>query len=287
MASLRLNTLLALAAGALSLWVAPAQAQPSNPPPIVTPLEPNEEIVSVETRPGVSVRMVLVKPDGEPKGIFLAYPGGNGRVIVPDGRIIRASFIRSSSRHYPAHGFVAAVVDVPSDEARGLVDVMRLQDERLEDAKKLIDFLMRRWDRPLFALGHSSGTLSAALLAVRLGDPRLRGIVLAGSVSSSRDRIRDLYYVPLGRIKLPVLIVHHENDGCQWTSFRGAQHVSKRFESSPRVNFLAVQGGHPALSSDPCQGSWTPHDLFGKEPEVVAAIIAWATGAPIPERIGP
>jgi len=234
----------------LLLWAALAQAQPSHPPPIVAPLEANEEIVSVETRPGVSVRMVLVKPEGEPKGIFPLYPGGLGRVITSGGHIIRAAFGRSSARHFPAHGFIAAIVDVPSDEVRGLDDVMRL-------------------DGP------------------RLGDPRLRGIVLAGSkaVSGGGHRFRDLYFLPLGRIKLPVLIVHHENDGCLWTSFQGAQRLPKRFESSSKVDFLPVQGGHPPLSPNACDGSWTPHDFFGKEAEVVAAAIAWATGAAVPERI--
>jgi pimeloyl-ACP methyl ester carboxylesterase len=272
------------------LWAAIAPAQPSQPPPVVTPLETNEEIVSVETRPGVSVRMVLVKPEGEPKGIFLLYPGGTGRLIVPGGRIIRASFGRSSARYFPLYGFLAAVVDLPSDEARGLDDVQRLEDQRIEEAKKLVDFLLHRWDRPLFAVGHSSGTLSAALLAVRLGDPRLRGIVLAGSksvASGSGPRSRELHILPLDRIKLPVLIVHHENDGCKWTSFEGAERLPKRFSSSPRVDFLAVRGGPAPMSADPCEGRWTPHDLFGQEAEVVAAVIAWAAGAPIPERIGP
>jgi hypothetical protein len=272
------------------LWAAIAPAQPSQPPPVVTPLETNEEIVSVETRPGVKVRMVLVKPEGEPKGIFLVYPGGSGRVMAQGGRVIRASFTRAGARYFPTHGFLAALVDVPSDETRGLDDIQRLDDERIEEAKKLIDYLLRRWDRPLFALGHSSGTLSATFLAVKLGDPRLRGIVLAGSkgvTSGAGPRFRDLHYLPLARIKLPVLFVHHENDDCKWTSFRGAQLLSKRFDSSPRVDFLTVQGGNAVASADPCEGSWTPHDLYGKEAEVVAAIIAWATGAPIPERIGP
>ncbi len=269
-------------------WAAIASGQP---PPVVTPLEANEEIVAVETRPGVSVRMVLFKPEGDPKGVFIVYPGGMGRVVARDGRVIRASFTRAGARHFPTHGFLAALIDVPSDEPRGLDDIQRLGDERIEEAKKLIDYLLRRWDRPLFALGHSSGTLSATFLAVKLGDPRLRGIVLAGSkgVSSSEmgPRFRNLHYLPLARIKLPVLFVHHENDDCRWTSFRGAQQLSKRFDSSPRVDFLAVQGGNAVASADPCEGSWTPHDLYGKEAEVVAAIIAWATGAPVPERIGP
>lgn len=270
-------------------WSADARAQQTSMPELVSALRQGEEMVILETRPGVTTRIVVSTPDVTPKGVFLLFPGGNGRLVIQDGRIIRGGFGRSSLPHFAKNGFVAAAIDVPSDQASGFGENSRFAEAHVQDVRKIVEFAARKWDKPMFFLGHSSGTFSAAHLAVFLNDQRIGAIVLAAS-PTTRGRpgsgLWNLSDIPLGRIAVPVLIVHHRDDACRATSFYEATRLPRFFTSSPRVAFLEVRGGE-TLASDPCIGSWTPHDLFGKEPEVVAAIVHWALGGQIPERIGP
>ena len=272
-------------------WVASAYAQGPQPEP-VSPLRPSEELVTLETRPGVTMRIVVASPEVPAKGVFLLFPGGNGRLVAKDGRIIRGGFGRASLPHFPMYGFVALALDVPSDRADGFFGSPthhpRASEVHVQDVRKVIEFAAGKWDRPLFLLGHSSGTFSVVHLAASEADPRIRAIVLAASPTDRgpRGTMWNVPDLPLRTIRVPVLIVHHRDDLCPATSFNQAARLPRLFTASPRVALLEVRGGE-TLVSDPCAGSWTPHDFFGKESEVVAAIADWALGGQIPERIGP
>jgi pimeloyl-ACP methyl ester carboxylesterase len=266
-------------------WVYAQRPQPA----LVDPLRQGEELVTLEIRPGVTVRIVVASPEGSPRGVFLLFPGGNGRLIAKDGRVIRGGFGRASLPHFAKHGFVAIALDVPSDQADGFGENSRVSDVRVQDVRKVIDFATGKWGRPLFLLGHSSGTFSVAHLAASRADPRIGAIVLAASPTTRGRPGSGMWNVPdfpLRAISVPVLIVHHRDDACRPTSFHEAARLPRLFTASPRVAFLEVRGGE-TLASDPCAGSWTPHDFFGKESEVVAAIADWALGGQIPERLGP
>ena len=103
-------------------------------------LGPGEEMVTLDTRPGVTLRIFLVTPKTVPKGIFVLFPGGSGRLVSRRGQIGQG-FGRSSSRLFADHGFIAAGVDVPSDQAGGLSIDFRYSKGHTEDAKKVIGFL--------------------------------------------------------------------------------------------------------------------------------------------------
>jgi pimeloyl-ACP methyl ester carboxylesterase len=231
----------------------------------------------------------LSRPEIPTNGVFLLFPGGNGRLVAKDGRIIRGGFGRASLPHFAKHGFVAVAVDVPSDQADGFGEQSRVSDAHVQDVRKVIEFAAGKWDRPVFLLGHSSGTFSVAHLAASRADPRIRAIVLAASPTTRGRPGSGMWNIPdfpLRTIAVPVLIVHHRDDACRPTSFHEATRLPRLFSASPRVALLEVRGGE-TLASDPCAGSWTPHDLFDKESEVVAAIVDWVLGGQIPERIGP
>ena len=50
-------------------------------PELKTPLLRGEELVILATRPGVTVRVLLITPNTVPKGIFIYYPGGEGYLV--------------------------------------------------------------------------------------------------------------------------------------------------------------------------------------------------------------
>jgi pimeloyl-ACP methyl ester carboxylesterase len=229
----------------------------------------------------VTVRILLIAPKSVPKGIFVFFPGGEG-YLVKEGQA-KAFY----TRLFLHKGFIAAVVDVPSDRPSGMLggDRFRSSKQHVDDVKTIIDFVSRRWSKPIYLIGHSAGATSAAYLATVLNDGRIGGVIFTSAIGDG-----SFATVPLHAIPYPALFVHHRDDPC--TSFEAAYREHRRLIESPRVNFIEVSGGDPsrAIRCKPREPGWGlswEHGFSGKEREVVAAITDWVLGKPVPNRIGP
>lgn len=253
------------------------------------PLGPGQELVTLATRPGVTVRVFLISPATDPKGIFVFFPGGEGTLVNTEGRPGYGSFTSLFSKE----GFVTAIVDVPFDYAYGYgsggVGPFRASKEHTEDIRRVIDFVGQRWSKPIFLIGHSAGTLSVAHLGSVLRDQHIGGLVLLAAVGTvGRSGLVSLSSLPLHDIIYPILFVHHKEDDC--TSFQAVHGQLYRLTNSPRVNFIEVLGGDQsrAVFCSPANPIRSPtHGLSGKEREVSQAITDWALVKSVPERIGP
>jgi hypothetical protein len=255
-------------------------------PEVKGPLGASEELVTLSTRPGVTVRVLLMTPKSAPQGIFLFFPGGEG-YLVKDGQA-KGLY----SRLFPEQGYVSAVVDVPSDRPYGMIggDRFRISTEHLEDVKKIIDFVYQKWPKPVFLIGHSAGTTSVAYLATVLKDHRIGGVVLTGALGELGPKAVSMATLPLHDVAYPALFVHHREDPC--ASFEAAHRQHRRLTNSPRVNFIEVLGGDESRAigcnpRDPARGKSYTHGFSGKEREVVRAIADWVSAKPVPDRIGP
>jgi hypothetical protein len=257
-------------------------------PELKGPLDPGEELVTLGTRPGVTVRVLLTTPNVVPKGVFLFFPGGEGYLVNTEDGQPKRLFIRE----FREQGFTTAIIDVPSDQPYGMLggDRFRSSNEHLEDVTKVIDFVYQKWPKPIFLIGHSAGTTSVAYLATVLKDHRIGGIVLTGALGELGPRAVSLATLPLHTITYPVLFVHHKEDTC--ASFEAAHRQQQRLINSPRSNFIEVLGGDQSRAigckpRDPSGGKSYAHGFSGKRREVVSAITDWVTGKPVPDRIGP
>jgi dienelactone hydrolase len=251
-------------------------------PELKRPLPRGEELVTLPTRPGVTVRILLITPKSTPSGTFIFYPGGDGSLVNTEGR---GKWLYT--RMFPERGFTTAMVDVPSDRPFGMIggDRFKSSKEHLEDLKSIIDFIFQKWPKPIYLIGHSAGATSAAYLATVLKDQRIDGVVLTSAVGDG-----SLATVPLHTIAYPVLFVHHREDPC--TSFEAAYRQHYRLIESSRVNFIEVLGGDQSRAigckpRNPGFGLSWAHGFSGKEHEVVSAITDWVTGKPTPNLIGP
>lgn len=254
----------------------------------VPPVEAGQEIVSLETRPGVTVKVLIMGPDRASKGTLLMFPGGNGANHFSEsgGKIrLGGNFLVRSSNLFLERSFAVAIVDVPSDQAYGMSDPFRSSKEHTEDVRKIIDLLVQKLQQPIFLVGTSRGTISAAHLGISLKDQRIGAIVLTSSIGASKGGGLSLLNLPLENIAHPVLFVHHRDDGCWASRFNDALQARERIKSSPRTHFIEVSGGD-APRSQPCE-ALSYHGYLGKEREVVAAITDWIQGKPVVEKIGP
>jgi hypothetical protein len=244
-----------------------------------------QEIVTVPTRSGVTESYLLIRnpPAAVPKIVMLAFVGGQG-VVGLAGKQVPINFrpsanllVRMRSDLIGAD-FAEAVVDAPSDRLpRGMSDEFRLGPEHLADIRALLANLKRRFPGArIYLVGHSRGTVSAAALAAKLGDA-VQGVVLL-STATRRDREGPaLSAFDFASIRIPVLLVHHRDDGCFTNPYTNAQRLGTSFP------LISVSGGDPPRSG-PCD-SESAHGFFGKDALVARAIKDWMLGRDFPREL--
>jgi len=231
------------------------------------------EVIDVAVRDGVTESVLLVNPGvSQPKAIVISFVGGKGAINL--ARRVRnggihfgraANFLVRVRSDVASSDIVDAIVDAPSDLLPGgMTDDFRAGATHAADIGKVIDELQKRYaGAPVYLLGTSRGTISVANLSVRLG-PRVKGAILTSTVTRA-DRVGPaLSRFNFSDIKVPVLFVHHHDDGCFSSPYEGAR---KAAGDSP---FVTVHGGSPP-ESDPCQ-PLAAHGFFGREPPVVEVI---------------
>jgi hypothetical protein len=72
--------------------------------------------------------------------------------------------------------------------------------------------------------------------------------------------------------KVPVLVVHHEHDGCRLCNFADVPSLMSKLSNAPRKELLAFKGGENR--GDPCE-AFAYHGHNGLESDVVRKTAAW------------
>jgi pimeloyl-ACP methyl ester carboxylesterase len=217
--------------------------------------------VDLPTRPGVT-QPIYPTEASSPVASVVLFPGGSG--VVNEAR---NNFLIRVAPRFVAFGVTVAVADAPSDHSAGLGTGYRASNEAAVDAAAIVAWLRGRAAVPVWLVGTSRGSISAANVARRLGPSRVAGVVLTSSVWGD-----GMEAVPLGGPRIPTLIVHNRDDTCRSSPFDGATKAYAVLGAGPAQEFLAVSGG--SLRGDPC-GAMSPHGYFGIEDRVVSPIVAW------------
>ncbi len=232
-----------------------------------------EEVVKIDTRPNVTLNLLIVSPTIKAETALIMFPGGSGhqQFEITDGVISKGNnFLLRTAPDFAKKGFLIVVVDAPSDRQReGMDDDFRMSKDHLQDTLKVVDYLTTKGYKSIYLVGTSRGTVSAAYLASELKHPNISGLVLTSTMRYSKY----LRWIALNKVTCRVLIVHHRDDGCKLCPFDEASDMVTIFKQSPRVDFEGVTGGLPP-KSDPCK-PLSPHGYFGVESVVVDKISQW------------
>jgi dienelactone hydrolase len=233
------------------------------------------QVVDIPTRPGVTQRLLLIKPEQAHAAVVL-MAGGHGGLRLFDNGTMRwgdNNFLIRTRTLFSDQGLAVAVLDVPSDRQRApFLDGFRQTAEHAADLKATIAWLRSQWGLPVWLVGTSRGTQSAAFVATELsGAEGPDGIVLSSSILTD-DRSRAVPAMPLERIRVPVLVVHHEQDGCRLCAFSQVPALMDGLKSAPRKQLLAFKGG--ISEGDPCH-AMAHHGFNGIEADVVRQAAAW------------
>jgi pimeloyl-ACP methyl ester carboxylesterase len=232
-------------------------------------------VADIATRPGVTQRILVLTP-AQPKAAVVLFAGGHGGLqLRPDGSFGwgAGNFLVRSRQRFVDQGLLVVLIDAPSDrQAEPFLSGFRQRPEHAADVKAVIAWLRARASLPVWLIGTSRGTQSVAYLATELqGGDGPAGIVLTSSILVDRKG-RPVPAMPLERIRIPVLVVHHEHDACPLCPFAETASLMARLEGSSRKELIAFDGGQSM--GDPCE-ALAHHGYNGIEPEVVRRIGEW------------
>jgi hypothetical protein len=243
-----------------------------------------QEIVTVSARPGVT-QSFFIASMGERKleaaALLLIGGGGNINLRHEDGQVKFAAgnFLPRSRREFIRNGVLPVILDNPTDQRAGMSDDFRASAAHAADIRAVVGEIKKRYPGlPVFVVGTSRSTFSVAHLALAL-DGEIAGAVLSASYfyGGGRAMVPMLTAFDWSRVKVPLLLVHHVDDGCAGTPYRDAARLGRRFP------LISVEGGKPA-ESGPCD-PLAPHGFFGKEADTVDAIAGWMLGKPYAREI--
>lgn len=231
------------------------------------------QVVDISTRPGVTQRFLLsATPDT--KAVVLLFAGGHGGLQI-DARGNMASgsgnFLVRSAPLFAAEGLAVAIIDAPSDrQSPPYLSGFRQTMEHAADVNAVIVDLKRRLGVPVWLVGTSRGTQSAAFVATQPGTTA-DGLVLTSTILTD-PRSRPVPDMPLDAVRIPVLVVHHEQDGCRLCRYSDVPRLMERLANVPRHELMTFTGGNNV--GDPCEAR-AYHGYNGIEATVVSRIAGW------------
>lgn len=237
---------------------------------LVAPAYAVDRLVKINTRPGVTVSFWYMPRVGASATVVL-LPGGAGGIGFKGGVPTSDNFLTRSRDLFAANGFNVVVVGKPTD-TEDLDFDFRVSSKHMEDLKKVVAYLKQDMHFPVWLVGTSMGTISAAAAAIDFGNDSLAGIVLTSSITRF-DKIGAVPRQHLERIRIPVLVMHHEKDACSVCRPHEVSYILKGLTQAPIKKQLMVKGGG-GEHGDPC-GALHWHGYIGMEQEAVNLISDW------------
>jgi pimeloyl-ACP methyl ester carboxylesterase len=233
------------------------------------------QTVDIPTRAGVTQRMLVITPE-KAKAVLVLFTGGNGALrISPSGDLGmgKGNFLIRTRQQWVDKGFVVAMVDAPSDrQSEPYMSGFRQTPEHATDIKAVIAWLRQNTKLPVWLVGTSRGTQSAAFVTTALDKADgPDGLVLTSSVLTDR-KSRSIPDMALEKITIPTLLVHHKQDSCRVCDPGELPDVMSKLSHASRKELIMVEGG--ITEGDPCE-AFAHHGYNGIEPEVVSKIAAW------------
>ena len=248
-----------------------------------TSVPAQQEIVTLPTRPGVTQSYFLTSKPKNLEAMAILFPGSGGLIQLrtDSGRVRfnQGNFLVRSRAEFVKRGVTAGIIDAPSDQQAGwgMSDEFRRGDLHVTDISAVAGDMTKRFPgTPLFLVGTSRGSVSAAALGARLTG-QIAGVILTATMFQPAGRKSNepgpgLSGFDFASIKAPVLFVHHVGDQCEVTPYSDAARLTDRYP------LVTVFGGSAAQSGR-CE-AFSQHGFYGKEAETVAEIVNWMLKKP-------
>jgi hypothetical protein len=232
--------------------------------------------VHVAVRPGVDEPVLLSMTSAvqKPKRVLMLFPGYPGimKLHMKDGQIwfsLLGNYLLRSRALFVDAETAAISVDAPTDQYCCFDDEFRLGNTHAADVGKILDTLAARFPgAEIYLVGTSRGTVSVAPLAVALGT-RIAGAVMTSTIVQATRAGPGVGSFDYSAVKVPMLFVHHEYDGCVATPYGRTRDLAAKY----RFPLITVVGS--SNTHGPSCEAFSYHGFAGREKEVAAAIMQW------------
>jgi dienelactone hydrolase len=234
-------------------------------------------LVSLKTPRGATQKFILIKP-AKPAASVILFAGGAGNLRLKNAQSMAwgsGNFLVRTRGKFAAHNLMVAVADAPSDRQSGMNAEFRTGGGHAGDISAMAAYLKKQADVPVWLVGTSMGTFSAAGGAIAAKD--IDGVVLTSSITRSSPEWRIARSFPDGvasmrlhQVKMPALIVSHAKDACEHTPAADASKLRSRLANAKPVEVVVLDGGDPP-KSEPCQ-AYSQHGFLGIESKAVDTI---------------
>lgn len=233
----------------------------------------SSRVIDVPTRSGVSERLLILSPP-IPKAVVVLFAGGHGGIqLSSDGKFGwgEGNFLMRTREFFAKEGLMVVIVDAPSDRQREpYLNGFRQTKEHVQDISAVVSWLKTQITVPIWLVGTSRGTQSVAYVATE-NPTDIHGIVLTSTIlyDAKSNAVPEM---KLEKLSMPVLVVHHKNDGCSHCSFDLVPSVMNKLTASSSKEMLMIEGGQ--AKGDPCN-AFGYHGYNGVETDVVTKISNW------------
>lgn len=236
---------------------------------VVVPSWAVDRLIPVNTRSDVTTSYWWMPRDGATATVVL-FSGGTGGIGYREGEPKSGNFLIRSRDEFAKAGFNVALMGNPSDMPK-LTPAFRQSPEHLLDVRAVLQDIQARSPVPVWLVGTSQGTISAAAAGIDLG-ASVQGVVLTATLSGQQfgGSVSDL---ALHKLAVPVLVHQHAKDSCKLTPPYLAERLISKLTASPVKKYMEVNGGQNP-TGHVCE-AFHYHGYIEMEPEAVAQISAW------------
>ena len=234
-------------------------------------------LVSIAPPRGAKQAFILIKPD-KPVASVILFAGGHGALGLKSANSMSwgaGNFLVRTRAKFAAHNLMVAVVDAPSDHRQGMNAIFRMSGQHAADIEAVATYLKKLADVPVWRVGTSMGTFSAARGAI--AGRNIDGLVLTSTITRSKpdwkiahSHAQGVGSMDLPKVTVPTLIVSHRKDHCDITPASDAPKLGARLANARKKEIVLLDGGDPPLS-EPCQAK-SQHGFLGIEGEAVDSI---------------
>ena len=166
-------------------------------------------LVTLDTRSGVTQQIIIEQPS-DFKANLVLFSGGKGKLKLNSNKYKTNKNFLVRSRHlFIDNNYTVILIGAPSDRQGklGMLKGFRNSQKHVQDIEAVIDYIRSINDKPIWLVGTSRGTESAAYAAVHLNN-KIDGLVLTSSISKTNNKGTSVTDLPLDRITVPVLAIH-------------------------------------------------------------------------------
>ncbi len=206
-------------------------------------------------------RTLLVKAP-QAKALVVLLVGGGGLLNLSERGFTPSqhTFVRSLS-DWSAHGIDAVLMDSPVDLGDLRRGDLRDRPDHLARLQSVINYYRTQTNLPIWIFGHSMGSSSVVHYANQgsAALQNLSGLIVAGTVRTAQLH---------SEVRLPVLAIHHRDDGCSGTPLIASEQLIALRPSGTVSQLIVMEGGE--TRGNICH-SFAYHGFYRIESAFIAA----------------